>query len=249
MKMGRRETRLYGMLIAIGLAILAAKAVSAQAAETDTSFTFRRVTPPLSTAKRRITVQIDLSANRATGEEARDARPAEIDTGALKPLDPVTGGTAGQEYDTFWAYLSPNKGPSRLAEASKLLQSLNGAYRPPTVSEAGIQQIGLRFGSAVTEATRGRNVSPALILAIIMIESSGRSDAVSPAGAAGLMQLMPQTAARFKVRDRFDPTESIRGGVEYLAWLLDEFEGDDVRSRVTGSWEGGPREEVREDDD
>ena len=42
------------------------------------------------------------------------------------------------------------------------------------------------------------------------------------------MQLMPATAARFQVRDRLDPNESIRGGVEYLQWLLDEFDGDAV---------------------
>lgn len=229
MKKGRRETRLCGLLIAVGLAILVTKAVNAQAAETDTSFTFRRVTLPSSSAKRRITVQIELAANRAVDEEPRSDRPAEIDLAALEPLGPLAGSAASQDYDTFWAYLSPNKGPGRLAEASRLLQSLNaGTYGRPRVNEAGIRQIGLRFGSAVAEATRGRNVSPALVLAIIMIESSGRSDAVSHAGAAGSMQLMPQTAARFKVRDRFDPTESIRGGVEYLEWLLDEFEGDAI---------------------
>nr|MDA3877281.1 lytic transglycosylase domain-containing protein [Halothiobacillus sp.] len=49
---------------------------------------------------------------------------------------------------------------------------------------------------------------------------------VSAAGAGGLMQLMPQTAARFGVADRFNPSENIAGGVGYLAFLLDLFKGN-----------------------
>lgn len=67
---------------------------------------------------------------------------------------------------------------------------------------------------------------PELIQAIIEVESSGNVKAVSGAGAAGLMQLMPATAAAFGVRNRFDPAENIRGGVAYLAWLRNVFAGD-----------------------
>lgn len=67
---------------------------------------------------------------------------------------------------------------------------------------------------------------PELIHAIIEVESSGNVKAVSGAGAAGLMQLMPATAAAFGVRNRFDPAENIRGGVAYLAWLRNVFAGD-----------------------
>jgi soluble lytic murein transglycosylase-like protein len=67
---------------------------------------------------------------------------------------------------------------------------------------------------------------PELIQAIIEVESSGNVKAVSDAGAAGLMQLMPATAAAFGVRNRFDPAENIRGGVAYLAWLRNLFAGD-----------------------
>lgn len=65
-----------------------------------------------------------------------------------------------------------------------------------------------------------------LVDAIIQTESSWNPLAVSPKGAAGLMQLMPQTASRFGVRDRFDIQENIRGGVAYLAWLIRLFHGD-----------------------
>ncbi len=65
-----------------------------------------------------------------------------------------------------------------------------------------------------------------LVRAVIEAESNWNPRAVSPAGAVGLMQLMPGTAAAFRVRNRFDPAENIRGGVAYLAFLIDECGGD-----------------------
>jgi len=69
-------------------------------------------------------------------------------------------------------------------------------------------------------------VPPDLVMAIIDEESAWKPYAVSGKGAVGLMQLMPQTAVRFGVRDRFRPDENIRGGVAYLAWLNRKFGGD-----------------------
>jgi soluble lytic murein transglycosylase-like protein len=65
-----------------------------------------------------------------------------------------------------------------------------------------------------------------LVDAIIQAESAWNPYAVSIKGAAGLMQLMPATAIRFGVRDRFNIEENIRGGVAYLAWLIRLFRGD-----------------------
>lgn len=65
-----------------------------------------------------------------------------------------------------------------------------------------------------------------LVMAIIDEESAWNPYAISEKGAVGLMQLMPQTAARFGVRNRFRLDENIRGGVAYLAWLNHEFGGD-----------------------
>jgi soluble lytic murein transglycosylase-like protein len=64
------------------------------------------------------------------------------------------------------------------------------------------------------------------VAAIIDEESGWNPYAVSNKGAVGLMQLMPRTAARFGVRNRFRLDENIRGGVAYLAWLTNVFEGD-----------------------
>ena len=69
-------------------------------------------------------------------------------------------------------------------------------------------------------------VDPALIRAIIMVESSYNPRAVSRRGAQGLMQLMPATAKSLGVEDSFDPGLNIDGGVRYFKQLLDRFEGD-----------------------
>lgn len=72
-----------------------------------------------------------------------------------------------------------------------------------------------------------------LVHAVIEVESGWNASAVSPKGAAGIMQLMPRTAAAFRVRNRFDVEENIRGGVAYLAWLREVF-GDDRRLVIAG---------------
>ncbi len=66
----------------------------------------------------------------------------------------------------------------------------------------------------------------ALVFAIMQAESNFDSGAVSPRHAQGLMQLIPETARRFRVGKPFDPAQNIRGGMAYLRWLLAYFEGD-----------------------
>ncbi len=69
-------------------------------------------------------------------------------------------------------------------------------------------------------------LSPALVLAVIKVESDFRADAVSPKDAQGLMQLIPETARRFGVKNAFDPAQNLAGGMAYLRWLLDRFGGN-----------------------
>jgi soluble lytic murein transglycosylase-like protein len=76
-----------------------------------------------------------------------------------------------------------------------------------------------------------------LVEAIIEVESNWSPPAVSPKGAVGLMQLMPATAVRFGVRNRFDVEDNIRGGVRYLAWLIGLF-GGDLRLAVAAYYVG-----------
>jgi hypothetical protein len=74
------------------------------------------------------------------------------------------------------------------------------------------------------------DIAPELVLAVIAVESAWRPDAVSHAGAQGLMQLIPATAERFGVEDVFDPEQNVRGGTRYLRWLLSLFQGDVTRA-------------------
>ena len=69
-------------------------------------------------------------------------------------------------------------------------------------------------------------VDPALVHAIVKVESDFNPYAVSRKGAMGLMQLMPQTAVDLNVQNSFNPTDNIDGGVKYLRYLMDRYEGN-----------------------
>ncbi|MBI3610249.1 MAG: lytic transglycosylase domain-containing protein [Nitrospirae bacterium] len=78
----------------------------------------------------------------------------------------------------------------------------------------------------ILSASRRYRVDPALVKAVIKVESDFDPRAVSGAGAMGLMQLMPATASTLGVQNPFNPTENISGGVKHLSQLLDRFNGD-----------------------
>jgi len=69
-------------------------------------------------------------------------------------------------------------------------------------------------------------LDPELVLAVITAESNFNPKARSPKGALGLMQLIPETAERFGVKDPLDPLQNLRGGMAYLRWLLDYFDSN-----------------------
>lgn len=94
---------------------------------------------------------------------------------------------------------------------------------PPPPPPANAPEPIVRFVRLVAPEYR---LEPHLVLAIIATESNFDPWAVSPKDARGLMQLIPDTAARFKVRDLMDPTQNLRGGMAYLRWLMAYFEGD-----------------------
>ncbi len=80
--------------------------------------------------------------------------------------------------------------------------------------------------SLIAQSAARNGIDPHLILAVMKQESSFNTQAISYKGARGLMQLMPATAARFGVRDIFDPAQNIEGGSRYLRFLLDTFNGN-----------------------
>ncbi|HNP27281.1 MAG TPA: transglycosylase SLT domain-containing protein [Nitrosomonas sp.] len=78
----------------------------------------------------------------------------------------------------------------------------------------------------VVELAPRYDLDPALVMAIITVESAFNVQAVSHKNAQGLMQLIPETAERFQVKNTFDAEENIKGGMAYLRWLLAFFKGD-----------------------
>lgn len=82
------------------------------------------------------------------------------------------------------------------------------------------------YQNEISSAAREFGVEEAIVRAIIHAESAYNPNALSRVGAQGLMQLMPATARRFGVGNAFDAAQNIRGGVQYLAWLLKRFNGD-----------------------
>jgi hypothetical protein len=82
----------------------------------------------------------------------------------------------------------------------------------------------IKYNQIIANASEKYNVEAALIKAIIKMESNFDHLAVSPNGAQGLMQLMPQTAQALQIEDSFHPENNIEGGTRYLRYLLDLFE-------------------------
>ena len=89
----------------------------------------------------------------------------------------------------------------------------------------------------VDEVAKAEGVDIYLARAIIQAESAFNYKARSRAGALGLMQLMPSTAERFGVLDPFDPRQNILGGVKYLKWLHDYYQGD--LTKVVAAYNAG----------
>jgi len=95
------------------------------------------------------------------------------------------------------------------------------AHNPLPVTSSGEEFRQLIYSTAVKHG-----IHPDLVFAVAAVESNFNSRAVSEKGAQGLMQLMPETAARFGVTDPFNPADNVLGGVRYMRYLLDLFNGD-----------------------
>ena len=103
-----------------------------------------------------------------------------------------------------------------------IIRSIN----PETMRAGGLlPQARAEFDPIILEASQSLGLPVPLILALIKVESNFASQAVSPKGAMGLMQLMPGTATGLGVRDPFDPRENILAGCRHLRFLLDRFQG------------------------
>lgn len=197
----------------------------------ENGFTFRRIAVGEGGAGKRITVQIDPEEQAAR----LAAAPRVPQNPPPAPEQGATDATSPGQFAWFWERVPPIGGP----DVSRFLSARDALSTPPAGTNLraprlqDMQSIAQSHASAILLATVGTRVSPALALAVISVESAGRSDAVSSANAQGLMQLIPATAERFGVTDPFDTDQNIKGGVTYLHWLMERF-GNDVVLALAG---------------
>ena len=95
-----------------------------------------------------------------------------------------------------------------------------------------------KYTDEISEAAKKFSLEESLIRAVIHIESAFNPQAVSPKGARGLMQLMPETAKDLGVRNSFAVRENIHGGSRYLAWLLKRYKGN--TAKALAAYNAGP---------
>ncbi len=184
------------------------------------NFSAKRQKPPKKGSRNRITIQITPDGPKA---------------GAIISGGASSGAAAGKPktsaaYSWFWDTVPTelNKSGGRFQAALNRLSNppTGGGVRAPRLQT--LYTISQAHGLEILKATIGKKVSPALVLAVIAVESAGQTTAVSSAGAQGLMQLMPATATRFGVTDVNVPAQNISGGVAYLDWLMGEFDNDPI---------------------
>ncbi len=217
------------LAVACIAALCAPPPVTAQQGFSD--FSAKRVKPPKPGARKRITVQIAPRAEPAIPPRPVEADPPDaVQTVAAAATPKRPGGAVGS-YAWFWSAVSPEVGASGPGRLGPALVSLSKGPQGQSVASPRLQQlqdIAARHGSDILLSTVGTRVSPALALAVIAVESGGRADAKSHAGAEGLMQLMPATAKRFGVDDSYDTAQNIKGGVTFLDFLMEKFDGDPI---------------------
>ena len=108
----------------------------------------------------------------------------------------------------------------------RLIQQAGKKLRAPRINFRDRERNQKRFAGKIAAVADRYQVPEALVHAVISIESAYDPNAVSRAGAVGLMQLMPATARRYGVANRRDPTANLTGGIRYLRDLLQRFDNN-----------------------
>jgi len=149
-----------------------------------------------------------------------------------------TTGTAAPGATASLLGLAPTAAAGATAAApSGTTGSLAGPTAAAPSGTAG-SLAGVPYGDEITAAARRNGVDPALLAGLVRQESNFNAAAVSPAGARGLTQLMPATAAGLGVANPSDPVQALEGGARYLRRQLDAFGGD--VTKALAAYNAGP---------
>jgi soluble lytic murein transglycosylase-like protein len=132
----------------------------------------------------------------------------------MRASEPIAVSTAAPQRITFVVRADPRTG--------KLIRTAVTATPSRSISIKPSPAI----SNLVESAARTNHVDPLLVHSVIQVESNYNQYAISPVGAEGLMQLMPQTARMLGVNNSFDAKENIEAGVRYLKSLQDQFKDD-----------------------
>src|SRR5262249_35074605 len=122
-----------------------------------------------------------------------------------------------------WLKRAAAHGTAQARNVLKLIahtEAAKTARCPSSFSTASITSVPYSIKTAVENEAARAKLDPNLVLSVMAAESAFNIAAVSPKNAQGLMQLIPETAARFDVADPFDMNQNIRGGIAYLSALL-----------------------------
>jgi len=111
-------------------------------------------------------------------------------------------------------------------------------YRYASYPKPRTRVSGIRYEELISTVARSFGLSPTVVKSVIEVESGYNPNALSPKGAMGLMQIMPQTAQDLGVNDPWDPAENIRAGTRYLSWLLRKYNGN--LSLALAAYNAGP---------
>lgn len=149
----------------------------------------------------------------------------------------VTDDTAGQESDLLdslnLTLFEPPSAAIGNRQGERLYREMQPTLRgDKTLARTDIEQMIDRVAEHVS-------LAPELIHSVVAAESDFQPQAVSQAGAQGLMQLMPATAKELGVQDSFDPQQNLLGGSKYLKQLLDKYDGDLDKALAAYNWGQG----------